>query len=857
MKLSRRSFLKVSAATGIGAAVLSGCAGTRVAVQDGPQADGRPRALAQGEWKPAGCAGCTSWCSKEAYVLDGRVLKIRGNARSKVNGSASCSRSHLIIQMLYDPDRMKQPMKRTNPNKGRNEDPGWEPITWDEAVGMLADKIVELRENGEPHKFATFRGRYTNVNDIVYSRLPQVVGSPNNISHSSICAEAEKFGPYYTQGFWGYRDYDLERTKFTLAWGVDPLCSFRQVSYYTSAMGRQLERGMKMATIDPKFSNTAAKSQEWLPVVPGEDDALALAMAHEILVTGGWSKEFVGDFTDGRNRFVVGQDVPENSFNEVHTNGVVKWWNIELKNRTPEWAEPISGVPAAQIRRVVADMIEAAPYVVVMMGGGNNMQTRGAYSSIAVHALSGLLGSNDHEGGVILGRGASLNSAPSAGDYQDQLAKDNVGRQKIDQRGYKNMPALNSGRSGGGVVTNRTADAMLAKDPYELKVVLAYWSNFAYSAPGTQRWEEALSQLDFLAHAVPNYSEVSHFADVLLPSTFHLGEQMSALSQKGNTHTHVWIGDRFIEPVFDCKNPETEVMWMLGEALAERGFDNWHRYLRDNFKDPETGREATNPREFELYVLKNRHFPLWDPSEFASRNNHGDSFTGWEDFLAKGCWSSGDYNYKGRWSNMPTETKKFEFYSETLKKALQGHADRYNISIDEVMREANYPDSTGEKAFVAHYVESDVAGDPRQYPFYFIDSKKILAREGRSANTGYFQEFSDVDQGDIKWGDCVKMNPEDAARLGLQDGEIVRVTSPTGSIETTLKTWIALRPGTVHKNFGQGHWAFGRNAAEVFTTTTGQVARGGNNNDIIQAEFERLSGSTVYYGSTRVRVERA
>ncbi len=857
MKLSRRSFLKVSAATGIGAAVLSGCAGTRVAVQDGPQADGRARPLAQGEWKPAGCAGCTSWCSKEAYVLNGRLIKIRGNARSKVNGAASCSRSHLIIPMIYDPDRIKQPLKRTNPKKGRNEDPGWEPITWNEAVGMLADKIVELRDNGEPHKFATTRGRYTDLRDVIYSRLPKIVGSPNNISHSSICAEGEKFGPYYTQGYWNYRDYDLERAKFTLAWGVDPLCSFRQVSYYTSAMGRQLERGMKMATIDPKYSNTAAKSGEWLPVIPGEDDALAVAMAHEILVTGGWSKEFVGDFTDGRNRFEVGQEVSEDSFNEVHTNGVVKWWNIELKDRTPEWAEPICGVPAAQIRRVVADMVAAAPYVVVMMGGGSNMQTRGAYSGIGVHALSGLLGSNDHEGGVITGRSPKRGSVPSPADYQDDLARKHSSMQKIDQRGYKNLPALKDGKSGGGVVANRMADAILSEDPYELKVVLAYWNNFAYANPGTQRWEDALSKLDFLAHAVTMYSEMSHFADVLLPATYHLGEQMSMLGQKGHTYTHYWVSQRFIEPVYDVKNPETELMWMLGEALAERGFDNFHRYLRDEFTDPETGQSPTNGLEFEEYYNKLRSRPIWDPAEYDAQGQHGDRFNGWQEYLDAGVWNSGDYNYQGLWSNMPTVTGKFEFYSETLKKALQGHADKYNTDIDDIMRTCNYPESTGEKAFVAHYTSSAVSGDAAEYPFYFIDAKKLQAREGRSANTGYFQEFSDSDQGDIKWGDCIKMNPDDAARLGLQDGEQVRVISTSSTEVTTLKTWIALRPGTVQKNFGQGHWAFGHNAAKVFTTSTGQVARGANNNSIMPAEFERLSGSNSYYGSCRVRIERA
>ncbi|TVR92009.1 MAG: twin-arginine translocation signal domain-containing protein, partial [Trueperaceae bacterium] len=104
MRMSRRSFLKASAATGIGAALLHGNARAQASATDDdrPLPDGPGGPLAQGEWKPLGCAGCTSWCSKEVYVLDGRMIKVRGNARSKVNGGAGCVRSHLILQMVYD-----------------------------------------------------------------------------------------------------------------------------------------------------------------------------------------------------------------------------------------------------------------------------------------------------------------------------------------------------------------------------------------------------------------------------------------------------------------------------------------------------------------------------------------------------------------------------------------------------------------------------------------------------------------------------------------------------------------------------------------------------------------------------------
>lgn len=850
MKLSRRGFLKVSAVAGIAAFLFSGCKKKSEVIDTVKPGEVLP--LVEGEWKPSGCLGCTSWCAKQVYIVDGRAIKIKSNDVSKIHGGNDCPRAHLAVQQVYDADRIKQPMKRTNPNKGINEDPKFVPITWDEAMNTLADKIMELRANEESHKFVLFRGRYTNINDMFYSSLPKIIGSPNNISHSSICAEAEKFGPYYTQGYWNYRDYDVQNTKYMICWGVDPLCSNRQVSHYLNVFGDLLKKGVKIVSIDPKYSSTAAKSQVWMPVIPGQDGALATAMAHVILAEGLWSREFVGEFKDGKNYFINGKKVKEDLFEEIHTYGTVKWWNLELKDRTPEWAAPICGIDAQTIRTVAIDFAKAAPHALVFMGGGSNMQVRGAYNSMAVHALNGLVGSIDHEGGVLQGRSPKLIDTPLPDNYMDEMAKKNSKNKKIDQRGTKQFPALKEGKSGGGVVTNRVADAILAEDPYLPKVAIGYFCNFNYSCPETERWNKAMSKLEFFAHSVTNYSEMSHFADLLLPSTHHMFEQMASAAQKANSYTHLWITQRIIEPVFDVKNPETEVAWMLAEKLAEKGFTNLLDYYKTEFKDPETGVEPTTGLELELYAYKLRTLPIWNPAAYEENKNNGDKFNTWQEFVDKGVWNSSSYKFKGLWSTMKTETTKFEFYSETLKKALEGHAEKHTTSVDDILATCKYT-AKGELAFVPHYEAPYMEGKIEQYPFAFVDSKSRLAREGRSANCSWFQEFKDSDPGDIKWGDCIKINPKDAAELGLADGDTVKVISPVAEVITTLKLWEALRPGTAQKNYGQGHWAMGHVAAKDFNN---RVARGANNNDIMPADYERLSGSTAFYGSFRVRIEK-
>ena len=845
--MSRRSFVKGAGTVGVVAAA----AGaplleffTRDLSAQSPELMSR--------WVASTCQGCTSWCPVIVKVTDGRAVHLRGNPNSLANHGQICPRPHLALQQVYDPDRIKVPMRRTNSKKGRDEDPGFVPISWDEAMGLIADKMMELRANEETHKFALFRGRYSYLRDIIYSAVPKIFGSPNGISHSAICAEAEKFGAYYTEGFWDYRDYDLEHTRYVLCWGADPLSSNRQVPHAINIWGHVRDRA-KIAVVDPRLSATAAKANEWLPVIPGEDAALAVAMAHVILTEGLWSREFVGDFSDGTNRFVRGETVDPSTFNEIHTNGVVQWWNLELKDRTPAWAADQCGIPADQIRRVALGFARAAPASISWVSPGASMQARGGYAAMAAHALNGLVGSADSKGGTVQKTKVPQDSIPGFGDYQDALAKKLSKKPKIDQRGTLAFPALNKGKSGGGVVTNNAADAMLSEDPYDIKVAIAYWANFTFSCSGSDRWEEALTKLPFFVHVTTNPSEMTHFADVVLPAAHQLFEKWSFLKSKQNLHGYASLTQPVIEPVWDVRQDETEIPWLLAEALAERGFDNMQRFFREAFADPETGEHPADSKEFALTATKMLTRPCWDASH-KDYGKYGDALNGWSAFVNQGVWNSRRFEYRKKWGKFGTSSGKFEFYSETLKKALQSHADKHGVGIDEVLAATNYL-ARGELAFVPHFEPALRWGDESEYPLIFFEHRSRLNREGRSANCTWYQAHKNADPGDENWDDVLKMNPVDAHRLNLVDRDMVRVVSPTGEITVRLKLWEGVRPGTVAKCYGQGHWAYGRIASANFGR---RIPRGGSNNVILPAEYERLSGSTARHGGVaRVQVVRA
>ncbi len=849
MKLTRREFLKVSVVTA-GSVLVVGCV-TQPVTSAMEVRKARRAGPAKGEWVSTACQGCTQWCAIQIFAEDGRAVRVRGNPLSKTNHGFTCVRAHLIPQQTYDPDRIKGPMKRTNPLKGRGIDPKFVPISWDEALNTVADRMMDLRKNNEAHKLAYIRGRYSATStELLYGTLPKVFGTTNYFSHSAICAEAEKMGPGLTQGFFGYRDYDLNNTECLVAWGTDPLASNRMVPNAIHRFGEILARG-KVIAVDPRLSNAAAKAHEWLPVKPGTDGALAGAIAHVLLIEGLWNKEFVGNFKDGKNQFVAGEAVDETAFAEKETSGLVKWWNVELKDRTPAWAAKETLIPAEQIVRVARAMGKAAPKVAVWMGPGVAMNPRGTYAAMAVHALNGLVGSVDVEGGMLQSSSVPTGKFPSADAYVDAIAKGASKHKKIDGRGAKDMPAMMGAKPGSGVVTNNVANGML-KDPGAVKVLISTWSNFNFSCTDPSRWDKALAKVPFFVHLVTNASEMTQFADIVLPATHNSSEGFSIITNMGNLHGYATIQQPAAKRLWDVKQEETEVVWLLAEKLKARGFPNLFDYYSKEFKDPETGKTPTNEREFTEIAAKISSAPLWKAKEPLK----GDApINGWSDFRKKGMFSGAKYRFKKGWGGkFATVTKKFEFYSETAKKGLAEHAKKFNTSIDDILSVSGYV-ARGEQAFVPHYEPPKRHGSLADYPFTFIDYKSRLNREGRSQNLPWYQELKKADPGDASWDDVLKMNPADGAKLGLKTGDSVKVTSVAGSMVTKLKLWEGVRPGTVAKCYGQGHWAYGRVAAKDYAKAQ---PRGGNNNEILVDDYDRLSGATARNGGfTGVKVQKA
>lgn len=809
------------------------------------------------------CQGCLSNCPVQVTIEDERAVRVRGNAASTATGGGVCPALAITLEQEYDPDRVAMPLRRRNPRKGRGVDPQFEPVTWDEALDEIADRMMALREAGHPERLALAKGRSTGISEVLARVLPEIYGTPNSFNHDSICADAEKLATGAMDGVYDYHDYDWEHLECAILWGADPIASNRQKAHARRALPEALRRGVPVFVVDPRRSMTAELVEKeacsdagcWVPVVPGTDGALASAIARVILVEGLWNRDYVGDFKDGKNLFAEAAQlegaVDEAFFQERFTHGVCAWWNEELFDKTPEWAEAETGVPASLIVRMAHMFARAGQRSVSWISPGVAMSARGLYSGMACYALNGLVGSIGAEGGVLAFPSLPVKKLPSTEPYRDGAAHRACSSPRVDIPQRADFLCAKAGRAHRAPVTNLIPEAI---EGGRVDMLVAYWCNYPFSCTGASRWERALEKLPFLVHVTTHVSEMSQFADIVLPARHHLFETWGFARCRQNKRSSIVLEQPCVEAFGESRNDEAGVAFALAEKLARRGFSNVLAYYQRECVDPCTGVPPTSGDELAEYVLKTMTAPLWQSGD---ADGVGVSESAWGDFLTKGIWETGPV--QGRRvgetpSPLPTPSGLFELESGALRRAFEDHALRYGVDPTDASALLGY-EARGRKSLVPHYEPPVREGDEREFPFIFSQHRSIANLEGRSANAPLYHKLKRLDPGDEPGDDVVKINPIDMERLGLRSGDSVRVSSPEGSIVVRAKAWDGALPGVVVKCYGQGHWAYGHVASRDFEQG---ISRGGNNNEIVPPEWERVSGATARHGGlVRVRIERA
>jgi len=347
----------------------------------------------------AGCPGhnCGGRCLLKLHIKDGVVIRIETDDRPNDTLAdpqlRACIRGRSYRRRQYHPDRLKYPMKRT----GKRGEGKFEPITWNEALDLLAEKIKKVKnQHGNSAILVPYgTGSYNQINGRqTAARLMNLIGGSLGYYNSYSWACISKATPYvYGTSVTGNQRQDWVNSKYITMWGWNP-SEMRDGTNSEFFIKKARENGAKVICIDPRMSMSAvALADEWIPIRPGTDVSMMSAMAYTIIRNNLHDQDFI-------NRCCIGFDksqMPDGFENEESYSDYILGTHDGIP-KTPEWAEQICGIPAETIKRIAIDYATQKPSV-LYQGYGMQRRAYGEQVVIAGCALPAITGNVGIPGG--------------------------------------------------------------------------------------------------------------------------------------------------------------------------------------------------------------------------------------------------------------------------------------------------------------------------------------------------------------------------------------------------------------------------------------------------------------------------
>ncbi len=418
------------------------------------------------------CTLCYHSCGTRVTVEDGRAVKVEGLESHPLNKGKLCPKGEAALDNIYDPNRLKHPMKRV---KG-----GWERITWDQALSEIADKLLKLKRDFGPEVLGVFSGSIgvENLEMVgLTQRFKAAFGSPNFFSVESICYRMRirtrqiTFGKYPTEEL---------NSNLYLLWGHNPDESDFPLQL---AIEENLKKGAKIVVIDPKRIPLADRAEMYLKIRPGTDGAMALAMIQVIIREKLYDVDFVEKHTIGFDQLVP-----------------------HIQQYTPEWAEKITWVPAEEIRKL-ARLFAKTEGAGIYQGTNTQDQTaNGTQNSRAFSVLQIITGNINNPGGWVISPRLKL------GNVSMEVEGRPLG---TDQ--YPLFYEVWGRKSPYGIVT-----CVPGSVPEKIKSFLNIGGNPILSMADSSALTEAFKKLDLLVVHDLFMTETGELAHYVLPACSHL-----------------------------------------------------------------------------------------------------------------------------------------------------------------------------------------------------------------------------------------------------------------------------------------------------------------------------------------------
>jgi len=829
MELGRRGFLK-----GIGAVGGVSAAGVGWQVAEAAQQAAAPKASA-GAGKAvdvrkvkSGCAICPNFCGIEATVVNGVVRTIYPDAtRADYYNHGICPKGASGMYNVYDPYRLKKPLKRTNPKKGRNEDPKWVEISWDEAFTLIAERLAKIKaENPSKLVWQHGQGKYL-IQEQYCKAFTSAFGTPNMVHRTTACEAARHVADELTFANHGILP-DLKHSKLLLNFGANYHEGEQASRWLDWETAQSREKGMKVVVVEPRLSGCAAKADEWVPVRPGKDPVQLLAMAKILIDDGTIDEPFLVEYTnapqlvddggvilkdkDGKTPLVW--DAASQSA-KPYLQGVKPAlkgaYTVEgkpvrtafqvladsVKDMTPEHASEVAGVPAATIVRLARLFAKEARIGETIEIDGQKLRYRPAvlYTfrglSAKEHGVQGwraglvlnmLVGSPDAVGGLMLSK---ANATPKYFDVS--VCEFPPKRADLAQSVY--FPYANHHIAQNPNLTAQ--DPAAWKLPYQPEMQIFYGTNRPVSIPNSGQQFDGLAKtfnvvIDVLV------TELAMYADIVLPDKTYLEAWHFAPTRSTTDTSHSAIRQPMTNP-YNLEHDAFSIMWELMKRLN----------LRDKFA--EECNKAWGLKEVKFkpgrdYTTREGVEVLWADKvkqDFSVAIEQG--FVGKKKNTKDKYLSGVEAAFKG-----PGKPK-MKFYADQLIDTyykVEKIAKANNLAKVDLVRyrEAYSPLPTPAHAMPTPHREAT------GYPLYVITHKRMFRNQaGFTANNALLNKALGPDAAT----NYVQMNVATAGELGIKAGDTVTIETRVGKINGTAQVVQGIRPDTIAVSYHYGRWGQG------------------------------------------------
>jgi anaerobic selenocysteine-containing dehydrogenase len=794
MKINRRTLLKMIGAATFGMAL----------------PDELLRALPkEGEWIPyeeywstGVCLQCPGGCGLRIRTVNEWPVKLEGIKDYPINKGRLCPKGQAGLQVLYDPDRIRHPLRR----KGKRGEGSWEKISWKEGIDVVVERLKGLRQEGRPESLMAWGGRYRGHMADLMARFLESYGSPNNMGNTERGSAGILKGHYFTMGVQEHLAIHWEEVNYVLSFGSSLLEASRPSlrnlwGYGFLRRGRPGIRG-KLVQIEPRFSITASKADQWIPVQPGTDGAMALGIAHWMIKENKYDRQFINNHTFGFEDWKGTDGKSHMGFK-----------TFVLTEYSPKHVSSLTGVPEDTIIQIANEFSSHLPSI-ALTGRGVGMQTNGTYAQMAIDCLNALTGSIDSRGGLLLQRKPPFQKWPSP--QKDGIAQKGLSQPRVDGAGTIPFPFAEE-------MPYLLPEKIEKGAPYSIDTLFLYYTNPLFSIPEPERFRKALEKIPFIVSFSPFMDESTMYSDLVLPDGTYFERWQDDDVEPGLGFPMFGLRSPAIQPpLYDVRNTG-DVLIDIAKALGG------------------TVGKSFPWKDFQG-ALKEAFRGIFGSKRGSIKAENLDEF--WKALIERGGWWDPPYPF-GEWKKrFNTPSGKFEFYSLAMERGLKEAAKRNSKRLDQILKELKI-EAMGDKVLLPHFEKPRSVGDEAEYPFHLINYKLMTMAEGRGANEPYLQEIIGPHLYE-RWESWVEMNPDTAQEMGIKDGDPVWVESKAGKVKTKARLFPGTHPKCIHIPYGQGHKAYGRWAK----------GRGVNPNELLAREYDYLGGFISYY-STRVKVFKA